>query len=91
MSAASRANVKARNRASRKPLSLAHRVPTVAPSAPSVNPAMRPATIVTGTGALVSRNRRAGSDKGQNDWRTTSQNYRTRVTHDPRWSRTVSD
>lgn len=37
-----------------------------------------------------SRGRRPGRDKGQNEWRTTSQYYRTAATHDARWSQTVS-
>lgn len=37
-----------------------------------------------------SKGRRAGRDKGQNEWRTTSQYYRTEATHDIRWSATVS-
>lgn len=36
-----------------------------------------------------SKGRRAGSDKGQGEWRTVSQNYRTAATHDVRWSATV--
>ena len=42
------------------------------------------------TGTRRHGNQRAASDKGQNEWRTTSQNYRATATHDPAWDRTVS-
>lgn len=42
------------------------------------------------SGFRGSRGRRPGRDKGQNEWRTTSQYYRTAATHDARWSQTVS-
>lgn len=80
-----------RNALAQQPLSLAHRVPGAGRlNTVGTNPARRVATVVQPTGAGVRRSRRDPATKGQNEWRTTSQNYHTHATIDRRWSATAS-
>lgn len=43
-------------------------------------------TVVLPSGQGIRHGRRPGQDKGQNLWRTTSQNYMTAATIDSRWT-----
>lgn len=54
------------------------------------SPAHRSGTIVTGTGPGPRKGQRPGADKGQGEWRTVSQNYRSAASHDGAWSQTVT-
>ena len=72
----------------------AHRAANAAARAATVtvgnNPAARAERIVAQSGARIRKGRRAGADKGQGEWRATSQNYRTAASIDARWHDTVS-
>ena len=50
------------------------------------NPALRANDDIRPDGIGIRHGKRAGSDKGQGLWRTTSQNYKTSVTIDSRWT-----
>lgn len=50
---------------------------------------MLPDTVILPNGMGIRHGRRAGQDKGQDLWRTTSQNYKTAATIDSRWTNKV--